>query len=102
MPLGSNGHKVKAELRPGEKYSILRAGSVVSWSDQQSIQDPGSQWFRAIESALSQTAVAVLLVSPDLLASDFIREHELLPLLKEAEQGGVMILWVAIRESAYK
>jgi len=46
--------------------------------------------------------MAILLVSPDFLASDFIHEHELGPLLKEAEQGGVKILWVPVRESAYK
>jgi hypothetical protein len=41
-------------------------------------------------------------VSPDFLACDFIHQHELGPLLKEAEQGGVKILWVPVRESAYK
>jgi hypothetical protein len=37
------------------------------------------------------------LVIPDFLASDFIYEHEL-----EAEQGGVKVLWVPVRTSAYK
>jgi hypothetical protein len=42
------------------------------------------------------------LVTPDFLASDFIYEHELGPSLKEAEQGGVKVLWVPVRTSAYK
>ena len=46
--------------------------------------------------------VAVLLVSPDFLASDFIHEHQLGPFLKDAEQGGVKIFWIPVRESAYK
>ena len=78
----------------------LRDGSITSWSDQQI--GPGSQWFREIQSALTNSKIAVLLVSPDFLASDFIHEHELTPILKEAEQGGVKILWVPIRDSAYR
>ena len=78
----------------------VRNGSIVGWSDQQIA--PGSEWFKEIQSALTNSRVAVLLVSPDFLASDFIHEHEFGPLLKEAEQGGVKILWVPVRESAYK
>jgi TIR domain len=78
----------------------LRDASIISWSDKQ-IQ-AGSEWFAEINTALTSTKVAVLLVSPAFIASDFIHEHELGPLLKEAEQGGVKILWVPIRESAYK
>jgi len=78
----------------------LRGGSIVSWSDQQIA--PGSAWFREIQSAFTNSKMAVLLVSPDFLASDFIHERELGPLLKEAEQGGVKILWVPVRESAFK
>ena len=77
----------------------LRDGSITGWSDQQVA--PGSEWFREIQSALTNSKIAVLLVSPDFLASDFIHQHELGPLLKEAEQGGVKILWVPVRESAY-
>jgi hypothetical protein len=98
----SYGHKDKkwhddldTNLKP-----YLRGGSIVSWSDQQIT--PGSAWFREIQSALTNSKVAVLLVSPDFLASDFVHEHELGPLLKEAEQGGgIKILWVPVRDSAY-
>src|SRR5271157_5238595 len=77
----------------------LRGGSIVSWSDQQIA--PGSEWFKEIQSALTNSKIAVLLVSPDFLASDFIHEHELGPLLKDAKQRGVRILWVPVRDSAY-
>jgi hypothetical protein len=44
----------------------------------------------------------LLLVTPDFIASDFIHQYELGPVLKEAEQSGVRILWVPVRDSSYK
>lgn len=78
----------------------LRDGSISAWSDKQ-IQ-PGSRWFDDIQAALAATKVAALLVTPHFLASDFIHEHELSPLLKEAATKGVTILWVPVRASSYK
>jgi hypothetical protein len=77
----------------------VRSGITV-WSDQQIAS--GSKWFDEIKAALAKTSVAVLLVSPDFLASDFIHEHELGPFLKEAKAGGVRILWVPIYASSYE
>jgi TIR domain-containing protein len=78
----------------------LRKGTFTAWSDKQI--KPGSQWFDEIKAALTKTSVAVMLVSPDFLDSDFIHEHELGPLLKEAAAGGVTILWVLIRDCSYE
>jgi tetratricopeptide (TPR) repeat protein len=78
----------------------IRSGTVTAWSDKQIA--PGSKWFAEIQGALESTRVAVLLVSPWFLASDFIDEHELGPLLKAAEAGGVKILWVQIRAASYR
>lgn len=91
--------KFKKELLKHLKpFSHSRA--ITAWSDEQIAS--GSQWFSEIQAALAKTSVAVLLVSPDFLASDFIHEHELGPLLKEAKAGGVRILWIPLRPSAYK
>jgi predicted nucleotide-binding protein len=87
--------RLQTHLKP-----YLRDGSIKSWSDRQI--SPGSQWLTEIKTALTNTKVAVLLVTPDLIASDFVHEYELVPFLKEAKEGGVRILWVPVRASAYK
>ena len=87
--------ELRTHLKPLE-----RAGRVSPWSDTQIA--PSSKWFDEINAALARTSVALMLVSSDFLNSDFIDEHELGPLLKEAEAGGVKILWVLIRDCLYR
>jgi hypothetical protein len=67
---------------------------LVLWDDSQI--RPGELWQKAIETALARARVALLLVSADFLASDFVMGREVPVLLEAAEREGVPILWVSL------
>lgn len=61
-------------------------GVIVTWNDRQIAG--GDDWFLEIQKALSSASIAVLIVSPDFLQSDFIHSEEVpLLLTRHAKQG---------------
>lgn len=79
---------------------LERRGLVEVWDDTK-IQ-PGAEWRQEIDNALASASVAVLLVSADFIASNFIAENELPPLLAAAEKKGVVILPLIIGPSLFE
>ena len=88
-------NQLQIQLKP-----LIRNQTITVWDDMQ-IQ-PGAEWRRDIDQALAAATVAVLMVSPDFLASDFIADNELPPLLNSAESKGLTIIWIPIRHSLYE
>lgn len=57
----------------------------------------GDQWRHEIDKALDKASMAILLISADFLASDFIIDNELPPLLKAAEEKGKRIIPIIVK-----
>lgn len=76
-------------LKPLENRGIIDV-----WVDTRI--EPGQEWRVEIKKALETAAVAVLLLSQDFIASDFIRTNELPPLLSAAKKRRTVLLMVLI------
>ena len=74
--------------------------NVEIWTDRDI--EPGDTWHEKIQAALERAKVAVLLVSPEFLASSYIASNELPEMLQAAETDGMQIFWIPVRPSMYK
>jgi internalin A len=61
----------------------------------------GDKWKQEIKNALDESKIAILLISTDFLASDFIVKNELPPLLESAKKNGAVILPLILKPSRY-
>lgn len=75
-------------------------GLVDEWSDQRIAA--GDLWREEIDAALNNATVAVLLITPEFLSSDFITAVELPMLLERARSGGLRILQVIVESSVWE
>ena len=82
----------RVHLNPWEDEDLLEL-----WSDKK-IQ-LNQDWHQEIQQTLESIAVAVLLVSPNFLASDYIRQYELPLLLRHCEEGHIALACLYLRHS---
>src|SRR5215213_7561104 len=87
-------HRLQVHLAP-----LVRRRAIEVWSDKRI--EPGVPWRADISKALERAEIAILLVSPEFLASEFIAQNELPRLLTRARREGIRILWLAISHSMY-
>ncbi|HLK61160.1 MAG TPA: SUMF1/EgtB/PvdO family nonheme iron enzyme [Chthonomonadaceae bacterium] len=73
--------------------SLELHGRITQWTNREIT--PGSMWRTEIAKELKHADIAVLLVTPAFLASQYIQESELPDLLKKR------VLWIAVESSLY-
>jgi tetratricopeptide (TPR) repeat protein len=112
QPAAKNRHAVfisyaHADNEPPKKWlqrvllhlkPLVRQEDLVVWCDQQ--LKGGDEWRGQIRQHLEEATVAVLLVTPAYLASEFVANQELPVLLRRAHTEGVRILPVLVAPSS--
>lgn len=87
--------RLQVHLKPLSKKGLIHL-----WDDTKI--RAGENWKQEISTAISDASIAVLLISADFLASDFIVDNELPPLLENASAGGTTILPVILKASRFE
>lgn len=82
--------RLMVHLKPLQKQ-----GSIDVWTDSR--LTPGDRWKKEIDKSLKSARAAILLISADFIASDFIIENELPPILQAAEEKGTTVIPVIVK-----
>ncbi|USD26604.1 leucine-rich repeat domain-containing protein [Flagellimonas marinaquae] len=88
--------KVQKHLKALENHNDI--GFTV-WDDTKI--NAGQNWKEEIKSALEKSGIAILLISTDFLASDFIKDEEVPKILQNAKEYGTKILPVIVEYSLF-
>ena len=75
-------------------------GNIDAWSDEKI--HSGDRWKDEIKQAMDNASVAILLVSTDFLASDFVENNELPEILKKERQKNLKIFCLLVKPCLFK
>lgn len=80
-------------------YLLERKGLVSIWSEGRIAA--GMEWSDEVRRAIDESDIAIVLISPDYLASEYVVDHELPALLDNARERGRVILPVMVRAAPW-
>jgi hypothetical protein len=78
---------------------LARVLSFEIWEDSRI--KPGTKWRHEIEDALNNAVAAILMVSKNFMASDFVMNDEVPVLLRNAEERGTVIMPLIVAPSLF-
>ncbi|MEE8522861.1 MAG: toll/interleukin-1 receptor domain-containing protein, partial [Thermoanaerobaculia bacterium] len=95
----SYSHKDAEALEQLQRFlkTLERDGRVDAWADTR--LQAGDEWRPEIEAALDRATAAILLISQDFLASDFIFKEEIPRILSRAAAGELTVIPVFLSPS---
>ena len=96
----SYSHADNLVLKDIQRHFKPFLNNIDYWDDSKI--SPGQKWKDEIAKAISETKVAIFLVSTDFLGSEFIASDEIPPLLQAAEKEGAVILMLIIRPCLFE
>ncbi|MGA9996362.1 MAG: toll/interleukin-1 receptor domain-containing protein [Pyrinomonadaceae bacterium] len=74
---------------------LQRQGIIDAWQDRRI--EEGDEWYRAIQEAMNDCDLAILLVSQHFIASRFIQDEELQRLLQRRREDGLRVVPIIVR-----
>ncbi|HEX5736157.1 MAG TPA: TIR domain-containing protein [Blastocatellia bacterium] len=79
---------------------LQRRGVVDTWQDRRI--EAGDEWHTLIQDAMNSCDLALLLVSPDYLASRFIQDEEQPKLLQRRQEIGLRVMPIIVRQCLWR
>ena len=84
-----------AELEP-----LIDNVQIAAWHDR--LIAPGDEWYEAIQEAMDRATLAVCLLSPDFLHSDFCTKEEIGYLLDRRQRDGLRLVPLLLRQCGWR